>query len=40
MIICYDCKQKLHKNEAKEAWVDRPNKGWKKVYRCKNVMKN
>lgn len=35
MIICYDCKQKLHKNEAKESWIDRPNKGWKKVYRCK-----
>lgn len=36
MIICYDCKKKLHKNEAFIAWIDNPNKkNWRKVYRCK-----
>lgn len=36
MIICYDCKQKLHKNEAHIAWiVSSKKKNWKKVYRCK-----
>lgn len=36
MIICYDCKQKLHKNEAHISWIISPKKkNWKKVYYCK-----
>ena len=37
MIICYDCKKKLHKNEVHEAWIENPDKKkFRKVYRCKD----